>query len=87
MSDLLEFINANAKVCPIRPSGFGVTSSEYRESKGRQISLATAQRLLDELTVSGMLEKREMLSSGRNRMVYARPDDWAKLDKKQAPPK
>jgi hypothetical protein len=79
MDDLLDFIDQHSNLRPLRPPDFGLTAREYRERKGGKISLSTAGRLLETLVADGLLERREMLVSGRIANVYARKEDWDKV--------
>jgi hypothetical protein len=74
---LLDVIDQHAT--PRRPDNFGITAGEYWERKNREFSVSTSSRILDDLVSAGVLEKREMLNNGRKSSVYAKPEDFAKI--------
>jgi len=67
-NELMEYIDKQANIVPVRPVGFGVTCTEYAER--HSIGFGAAQAILERLVKEGKLQKQEMKYNRHKGQVY-----------------
>ena len=79
LAALLEIIDEQIALEPMRPKGFGITVSEYQ--RARRVGRLIAEDALQQLADAGTFECKKMrYSSGRGGLVYYKAGTWPPKD-------